>query len=91
MRHSNIEHVFITGKTTTAARLLRPGYALLLSLLIAFAILVLGFDPEQARATRHIPLELTGTQAMTGLELPGEPLKALMPAWFPPLMKPWKP
>jgi murein DD-endopeptidase MepM/ murein hydrolase activator NlpD len=80
MRHSNIEHVYISGKTATAARLLRPGYALLLSLLIAFAILVLGFDPEQARATRHIPLELTGTQAMTGLELPVEPPAAGIPA-----------
>jgi murein DD-endopeptidase MepM/ murein hydrolase activator NlpD len=79
MRHSKFQLGFVSGKTATAARLLRPGYALLLSLLIALAILVLGFDPEQARATRHIPLELTETQTMTSLELPTEPPAAGIP------------
>jgi murein DD-endopeptidase MepM/ murein hydrolase activator NlpD len=79
MRHSNIEHDFISGKTAPAARLLRPGYALLLSLLILLSILVLGFDPDQARATRHIPLELAAPVAGTSLDLPTEPPAAGIP------------
>jgi murein DD-endopeptidase MepM/ murein hydrolase activator NlpD len=45
---------------TKASRhvLVRPGYWLLTSLLAIFAVLILGFDPQQAEATRHIPLEI---------------------------------
>jgi hypothetical protein len=47
------------GMETKASRhvLVRPGYWLLTCLLAIFTILILGFDPQQAEATRHIPLE----------------------------------
>ena len=82
MRHSYSRQDLIAGRnpTTQAARLLRPGYALLLSLLILFAILMIGFDPDQARATRHIPLELAQPDTGDVLVLPTEPTAAGIPA-----------
>jgi murein DD-endopeptidase MepM/ murein hydrolase activator NlpD len=83
MRRSNIKHDFISGRAAPAhpaARLLRPGYALLLSLLTVFTILVVGFDPDQASATRHIPLELAQPEVTTLMDLPTEPPAAGLPA-----------
>jgi murein DD-endopeptidase MepM/ murein hydrolase activator NlpD len=79
MRHSNIKHGSISGRVTPATRFLRPGYAMLLSLLAVFTILVLGFDPNQARATRHLPLELA-PEATASFDLPTEPPAAGQPA-----------
>ena len=74
MRHSNIRNDFIAGRTMAPkARFLRPGYALLLSLLILFTILVIGFEPDQASATRHIPLELAQPDTSESFVLPTEP------------------
>ncbi|MDH3527822.1 MAG: peptidoglycan DD-metalloendopeptidase family protein [Gammaproteobacteria bacterium] len=38
---------------------MRPGYWLLGGLLVGFAVLLLGFNPEPAEATRHVPLQLS--------------------------------
>ena len=72
MRQSNIRHDFIKDSTMKAPRplFLRPGYALLLSLLILLTIIVIGLDPDQARATRHIPLELAQPDTGDTLVLP---------------------
>jgi murein DD-endopeptidase MepM/ murein hydrolase activator NlpD len=82
MHQSNIRHDFIKDSTMTAprARFLRPGYALLLSLLILLTIIVIGLDPDQARATRHIPLELAQPDTGDTLVLPTEPTAAGIPA-----------
>jgi hypothetical protein len=46
---------------------LRPAYWLFISLLVIFTILVLlGINPEQAAATRQLPLQITGVEAYSG-------------------------
>jgi murein DD-endopeptidase MepM/ murein hydrolase activator NlpD len=50
---------------------LRPAYWLFISLLVIFTILVLlGINPEQAAATRHLPLQITGVEAYSGHDSP---------------------
>ncbi|MEN8108204.1 MAG: peptidoglycan DD-metalloendopeptidase family protein [Pseudomonadota bacterium] len=71
-RQFNSQHDFTTGIATAVPmkRVLRPGYLLLLTLLTLFTILILGFDPNQASATRHIPLQLAQPAGIEILELP---------------------
>jgi murein DD-endopeptidase MepM/ murein hydrolase activator NlpD len=50
---------------------LRPAYWLFISLLVIFTILVLlGINPEQAAATRQLPLQITGVEAHSGNDSP---------------------
>jgi murein DD-endopeptidase MepM/ murein hydrolase activator NlpD len=51
----------------------RPAYWLLISLLVIFATLVLlGINPEQAVATRQLPLQITGIEAYSGNDFPAQ-------------------
>jgi murein DD-endopeptidase MepM/ murein hydrolase activator NlpD len=53
------------------ARSIRPAYWLLLSLLIIItSLLLLGINPEQAEATRQLPLPITGIEAYKGDDFP---------------------
>jgi murein DD-endopeptidase MepM/ murein hydrolase activator NlpD len=50
---------------------MRPAYWLLVSLLVILTTLVLlGINPEQAEATRHLPLQITGIDAYEGDDSP---------------------
>ncbi|MEJ2095220.1 MAG: LysM-like peptidoglycan-binding domain-containing protein [Gammaproteobacteria bacterium] len=50
---------------------LRPAYWLFIGLLGIFTILVLlGINPEQAAATRQLPLQITGVEAYSGNDSP---------------------
>jgi murein DD-endopeptidase MepM/ murein hydrolase activator NlpD len=49
----------------------RPAYWLFIILLVIFTTLVLlGINPEQAAATRQLPLHITGIEAYSGNDLP---------------------
>jgi murein DD-endopeptidase MepM/ murein hydrolase activator NlpD len=51
---------------------MRPGYWLLGGLLAGFTALLLGFNPEPAKATRHIPLNLSQDKPLDAAALTGQ-------------------
>ena len=64
---------FMSGMVTKEPRraFMRPGYWLLTCLVALFTILLLGIDPDQAEATRHITLDISHqNQAADLLEVP---------------------
>lgn len=52
---------FMSGRITRESRRVfrRPGYWLLTCLVAVFTVILLGIDPDQAAATRHISLDLS--------------------------------
>lgn len=68
-----INRDLVSGVSTHEMRsgYLRPAYWLFISLLVIFTILVLlGINPEQAAATRQLPLQITGIEAYSGDDSP---------------------
>jgi murein DD-endopeptidase MepM/ murein hydrolase activator NlpD len=68
-----INHDLASRVNTRGARTgsVRPAYWLFISLLVIFTTLVLlGINPEQAAATRHLPLQITGIEAYSGDDSP---------------------
>ena len=61
MKHSSLSNRDFRSRITTVRRrrFMRPGYLLLGGLLAVFSVLLLGFNPEPAKATRHVPLSLS--------------------------------
>jgi murein DD-endopeptidase MepM/ murein hydrolase activator NlpD len=67
----NSDLVSRVNKHGGRARPAHPAYWLFISLLVIFtALVLLGINPEQAVATRQIPLQITGIEAYSGNDSP---------------------